>query len=648
MAMVFLSISNCKICTIQVLKQYMQIRREMNNIHTNAENSNLNRYIHLFLTLILLVASVIRFSALMSLSGSHFFDFPMVDEGVYHDWAVSIVDSTKHSVDSYGFAPLPAYVMAGVYWIFSPDLVYIRILNVFLGVATCYFVYLIGKQLDSTLTALFSCLIASFYSPFVLYSIVPLKTASSIFLFAVTIYLFIRILDTHSLITALILGVVVGCLINVRPNSVIILPMIPLLYYWFNKGLNSQKKHWKFVIFLYAAGLLIAISPFTIAEYLDSGKLTLTTRQGGFALYIGNNVNNGSPYYAPVPFAEPRPKVRGKQMIIEASRRAGKPLTVEEASEVYIGEVLRLAIEKPMDFSILIGQKALAAINRFESGDHYHIDFLKRFVPFFNIPMVSFGLVLPFGITGLLITSFRNRRIACVGIITAIYASTLVIFFVNARFRVPLLIVLIPFSIICVKELIELIANRRFKEVGLLSLTIVIFFIISNLPVKGANEYAKYYNTYANILDAVGEEEQAIAYWEESAAMNERSSAIAFISLALKQMDDGNFEKAYDYLNRVPDTASCVARKYDVLGDLEQKRRNAEKAVNYYKKALEINSGLLDIRLKLLRYYIDSDHESALNEYRTIREIARYYGIHIVDVNEMGTQNSEKLYFWSN
>jgi 4-amino-4-deoxy-L-arabinose transferase-like glycosyltransferase len=146
------------------------------------------KYHNLLLSTILFLALFIRVAALLNLRESIYSDYLLWDERIYHAWATKIAQGVFDSSSVYEFSPLPAYIMALVYKIFSPNIEFIRILNILFGVLSCYIIYLIGKEIGSRSTALFACLIAALYKPFIFYSIVPLKTSLSIFLFALTVY----------------------------------------------------------------------------------------------------------------------------------------------------------------------------------------------------------------------------------------------------------------------------------------------------------------------------------------------------------------------------------------------------------------------------------------------------------------------------
>ena len=111
------------------------------------------------------MALILRILALLSLKGSIYYDFLLWDERLYHLWASGIADGTFQSSSVYEMAPLPAYFMAFIYRLFTPDVIYIRIMNTILGVLTCYLIYLIGRELANRKAGLLACLLAALYKP---------------------------------------------------------------------------------------------------------------------------------------------------------------------------------------------------------------------------------------------------------------------------------------------------------------------------------------------------------------------------------------------------------------------------------------------------------------------------------------------------
>ena len=104
-----------------------------------------NRNQKILVSAVLLVAAFVRVSALLSMKNTIYFDYLLWDEQIFHSMAEKIANGSYHSKSVYEFSPLPIYLMAFLYKIFSPDILIIRILHMILGVLTCLNIYLIGK-----------------------------------------------------------------------------------------------------------------------------------------------------------------------------------------------------------------------------------------------------------------------------------------------------------------------------------------------------------------------------------------------------------------------------------------------------------------------------------------------------------------------
>ena len=580
-----------------------------------------DRYAPLILSAVLLLALILRAAALLNLENSIYTGFLLWDERVYHSLALKIMDGTRGLFTVFGS------FMALIYKLFAPDILYIRILNIILGVLTCYLVYLIGKEMINRTTGLWACLIAGLYKPFIFYSIVPLKTALSVFLFAATIYFFIAILNQNSIIKALLLGIAIGLLGEVRPNFLVIVPVLPLFVlfkYWREK---SSMKMGLLTVSAYIVGISIALVPFTISRHQALASFGATTSQIGLNLYLGNNLQNPDPYYRPAPFARTAPLLQAREFNIEASRRAGKKLSSREAGFYWTREVLRMAVEQPAAFSWKILQKTLVFFNRFEAGDHYHIGFVSDFVKFFKFPFLGLWLILPFGMAGMAVNAFRSIKLTALCSVFFLYGLSLIIFFTNTRYRLPLLVILIPFCVIGIGHLISCIRERQFNKVFIyFSAVTISFFIIEFLPVRGTDDMTAYYNTHAIILNSKGFEDEAIQYWETSSRMNKPFSAFANRQLALKYLKQRNLKKSIYYLTKIPDDSFAAAKKYAMIGDIMATLGQAKKAVAAYERSLEINSGERKTRRKLLNILWKIDKKKAKEQHAKLKYISSFYG----------------------
>ncbi len=604
-----------------------------------------------FLSGILFLAFLLRVAALKDLSGSLYFDFLLWDERIYHEWAKKIADGSFASKTVYEFSPLFAYLSAGIYRLFSPDVFYIRILNIAFGVFACWMVYLLGSAIADRRTGLLACLIAALYKPFIFYSIVPLKETLAAALFALACWLAVIVLkrdDPYGIppsqagpgariillfrkyrlsCMTVSLGITAGLLLNVRPNAVVLIPVFPLLILWYGKKYGTPLKKIFIGLLLYVLGVSLAVSPFVIRNVSVAGEFALTTSQAGFNLYLGNNLKNPDPYYRPVPFASSSPFEQGIHFTIEASRREGRKLSPGEASSHWTKEVLHSALSQPAAFAWKGIQKTLAVFNRFEACDHYDIDFISRFVPFFKFPFISFWLILPVGMAGLILRGIRDDRCRMLLIILFFYGLTLIVFFTTGRYRLLIPVILIPFAAMGIMEVLSSFRNRQYRKTLLAGGIISTFLIIGFLPVQATDDRSAYYNTHAIILDSKGFGDEAIRYWKISSEMNRPYSAFANLSLAAKYYQRGNIQTGNFYLEKIPDESFAAAPKCDLTGDLMMHRKDAGTAVAAYERSLTINSGQRLPRMKLIRIYRVLDPPRANEEEKTLSYITSFYDL---------------------
>ncbi len=175
----------------------------------------------------------------LSLSGTVYFDFLLWDERIYHEWASRIADGTFASKSVYEFPPLFAYLAAALYKLLGPDPVILRFLNVGSASSPVHS-SILSQGLAGRKVGLLAALLACLYKPLIFYSVVPLKEMFSVCLFALMTWLLLSLNGKPvpgkgenrrgralSSAAAARPSASPWVLINVRPNAVILLPLIP-------------------------------------------------------------------------------------------------------------------------------------------------------------------------------------------------------------------------------------------------------------------------------------------------------------------------------------------------------------------------------------------------------------------------------------
>lgn len=599
-----------------------------------------------------------------ALSGSVYFKSLLWDEEYYHKWAQAILANNVPFLPSNEYAPLPAYFMAIVYKFFGSEVVFIRYANIVLGTGACWVIYLISKELVGKWYALLALFCAALCKPLIFYSVVVLKTSLAIFLFGLLIYLVLfsrrqtrqnfktplALLGNttsynpsairgevlcgpdnkrkDSLWIKILLGVTFGLLFNVRPNVLILLPVLPLLIcpdpiprlhnlHYLIKSATS-----------FVTGFIFAVSPFVLQNYLTYGHLQIIPLQSGFLFYANNNKTNATPYYQPVPFASSHPKEQGIQYTIEASRRTGKKMTMGEASAYWRKQVLLEIMENPLHGIKRTAQKVHSFLSFSEYDDHYQLGFIGSTVPWFSIPFFPYWFFFLLGMTGLTGGTLRKQRhhdLWALTVITFLYALTLILYSSGNRFQLPLLVILIPATIYTIKELINLSPMKNPKDIAAY-LFLLLFFTVAGLsPIDQQTALASQYNTYAFLLDKNGQEKEAIKWWEKSASLNEPYSAYANLFLSGKFYQMYGRRKAVETLNKISDDSFAAAAKYAVLGDIELHHGSIEQAKKLYKKSLEINSGQRRIRRELIHILQYQKENELEGEIERLQFISSFY-----------------------
>lgn len=582
----------------------------------------------LVLAALLALAAVLRLAALFSLRETIYFEHLLYDEQLYHDWGVALAAFEPGAILRYDQSSLPALLLAGIYRLLGPEPLVFRLLNIVFGTLTCYLIHRLGRRLAGAGAGLLACAIAAVYGPFILYSIVPLKTCLAVFLFALVAVLCIELPEPDAsrprfAAHLLALGIAVGLAAGVRANTLVLALLPPLFLLAPQDPRTGRIGRVFFGSLVFAFGLVLVLACLTLPRHLAGGGWSATSPQLGRNLYYGNSPENPTPYYRPMPFASSVPGESSVQFIIEAGRRAGRELTPREASRFWVGEVLAFIQEQPGEWSLRLGRKVLALFNGFEAGDHYDLGFLGRFARFFALPLPGYGLVMALAMVGMLLTirtSLVSRRLA---LLVSLYGLSLVLFYLGGRYRLPLAVILIPWAAVAMIESARAVRERRWPRLALAAVIFAAFLFLSFLPVRGRGDLSAYANTHALLMANEGQEEEAIRYWEESIGSGGDYAAEARLFLAGRLYPRGDRERAHRLVAEIADTSHAAAAKYALLGDFFAHEGRIKEAAASYEQSMTINSGQRRIRIELIKLYQQNPewHDRVFQQYAELQRI---------------------------
>lgn len=412
-------------------------------------------------------------------------------------------------------SPLYPYFLSIVYAIFGHHLSAPRLIHLLIGTLSCILLYLIGKRIFNKQVGLISALTAALYGPFIFTEGNLVAEPLVIFLNLLLLLSLIKSADQARMTLWFLSGILLGLSAIIRPNVLLLAPLI-IIWICTLKNRFDTPLLMK-AIALFIVGSILVISPVTIRNYIKGGEFVLISSSGGMNFYIGNNPKATGTLTEP-DFIRPNPEHEHSDARKEAIRRAGKPLTASETSGFWLKEGMSYIVNNPVDYLKLLSKKLFYVINAYEVPDNLNYQFMKNHTSILNLPLLHFGIIFPFAVLGLIVSTPLWRRCLPAYLIVATYVAFLLLFFVTSRYRLPLVPFLILFASHGVFQLWQYLSERRYKALALSSLLIIIFAVFSNQDVGEAkvNFDAQSYMGMGNATFAANNTDGAILAYEKA------------------------------------------------------------------------------------------------------------------------------------
>ena len=188
-------------------------------------------------------------------------------------------------------------------------------------------------------------------------------------------------------------------------------------------------------------------APVVGRNYSVDGGFYLTTSQFGSNFYIGNNPNADGTY-ASIRFGRGAPEFERLDAKEVAEEAVGHALSPSEVSSFWAGRAFDYITSQPVSWLKLTGRKILLLFNRTEMLDTEAQESYAEFSTPLRVLgwFGHFGILMPLAIAGMIATWPDRRRLSIVYALALAYAASVVMFFVFARYRYPLVPFLIVFA----------------------------------------------------------------------------------------------------------------------------------------------------------------------------------------------------------
>ncbi len=516
--------------------------------------------------LVVLTALALRVTYVLQMRASPFFDHHVLDAAYHDEWATAIANGKQFVDGPYFRAPLYPWLLGAVYSVFGRDPLVPRLIQACLGAASCGLIFLLGRLVFSRVTAALASFAAATYWVFCYFDaellIVPL----------------IVFLDTLLLISVywanrrprwarwLVAGTVLGLSAIARPNILVFVPVVILWVF-----VVQRRKALVFVPSL-VLGCLLPILPITMRNYVVGGDFVLISSQAGVNFFIGNNADSDG-VTAVVP-GTPADWWGGYFESIRLAELAeGRPLKPSEVSQYYFHKGLRYWAEQPQRAIALFVHKLMLFWSPYELGNNKSPRFFaERYGPIVDYLPLSFALIGPLGVIGMAVTWREWRRFLPLWGFVIVYMLGVVAFFVNSRYRVPLLPVLILFAAETAVWAFRSLRQRRVDRVvvaaGVAGCIALVMYRGSD-GAKALSEAPSHALLAAFQLDH-GAPEEAVHHLRRWCRI-EPDNPEAFVQLAIAQSRMGKPDEAITTLEQVlqdhPHDTPALLALSDMLAD---------------------------------------------------------------------------------
>ena len=393
-----------------------------------------------FLAVLLVLSLALQIAYLVEIRDNPFFESPVLDEAIHYRWAALLArDDTLFPGEPFFRAPLYPYFLSLLFRITGPGFFLPRLIQLLVAACNPLLIYLVGREFLPKNAA------AAGAAAFVLYGmtlyfntgflIVPILLPLTLLL----LLLLARAARGRSARTWFAAGVVFGLTAIARPNILLFGVLLP---FWAAFLFSRRRDAIRLALIPLAAGAILPVAP-VFLHNLGAGEPVPISWQGGVNFYIGNNPDSDG-MTAIAPGTDGTWWGGYRDMIRIAEQETGRPLDRDEVSRYWFRKSFDFLRRSPADGAALFLKKAYLVANDFEVSNNQGIYFFRRYSKIFSIlSRFGFGLLLPLAAAGAVLVRW-DRRSALFPLFLLSYGASIVLFFVTALYRMPLVLVLSP------------------------------------------------------------------------------------------------------------------------------------------------------------------------------------------------------------
>jgi tetratricopeptide (TPR) repeat protein len=540
---------------------------------------------------------------------SPFFSLLLGDSRGYDEWARRIAGGEWFGTEVFYQAPLYPYLLGVIYAVAGRHLLLVRIIQALIGSASCALLALATARLFSRpdrpelgrRTGIVAGLMLALYAPAIFFDGLLQKSVLDVFFVCLALYLIadpektaesaeIAKNKTFSLRSLrsprfFLLGLTMGGLALTRENALVFIVVI-LAWIVLNGERRTPNAERLKRAGWFLTGLATVLLPVAARNASVGGGFYITTSQFGPNFYIGNNPAADGTYQS-LRFGRGAPEYERQDATDLAEHALNQRLTPAEVSGYWTDQALEFITARPGAWLSLMGRKVALLWNATEMLDTESQEAHAEWsLPLRVLGVVGhFGILVPLAVFGLFVTWPMRPRLLVLYAMTLAYAASVVVFYVFARYRYPLVPLLIPFAAAGVIE-------------G------PVFFAAASRRSSPASEGGRRM-VYALVAVAIA---AVFCNWPMLSTTLMRAVTETNLGVALQA--EGRLDEAVDRYQRAIALAPAYPVAYNNLATAERAKGQIPAAVATYQQALRLRPEYPEAQYNLANALMDAGKTS--------------------------------------
>ncbi len=552
---------------------------------------------------IFVLALLVRLLHLGQIRRAPFFDLMLGDAGSYDAWARRIAAGDWLGTEVFYQAPLYPYFLGSVYKLFGTGRGTVLLCQAAVGAAACVLLAtattrFLSPRSDASAAGVAAGLTLALYAPAIFFDGLIQKSVLDLFFLCLVLWLLSRIVDRAAppVTSWWWLGAALGALVLTRENALVFAAVLLPWILWLspvaaegNKRPEAGRRRMvSAAIFLLA--LAAVLLPVALRNLLAGGELHLTTSQFGPNFYIGNH-RHASGVYQPLRPGRGSFEFERLDATEIAERAKRRELGPKEVSRYWTGRALADVAAEPGRWLRLLGRKLRLAWNAVEivdTEDQYTYQD-RSMVLRLTGAVLHFGTLAPLALLGVWVTWEQRRGLWLLYLLAAGYLASVLLFYVVARYRYPLVPFLIPLAAAGVVGLPRFSRRRPTPVLAGCALTVLATAIFCNWPVLAKDRMRAVMElNVGRALELRGDLAAAERHFGQAAELDPESS-MAHYDLGTILQSRGDLEAAISHLERALEIRPDYTGARVNLGVALASQGLVDEAVGHFEKALEVD-----------------------------------------------------------